>query len=715
MHFLLALLASGFLKSTEGGEIDAHEKTNKKQMGAVFVHTSPSPILRRGVERLQKKCPYPLDILHNHGDVDPSFSRYQWVLILDDLNASGTHTKKTDRPSDAFAVEVSKSSPQRLTINAESERARLFAMYHIADCLEMKAAPAKWAIRRSPLLEKRYAYISAGNGLSKVCRPDWFDHDIEDIPGLGLNGVLLILTPTHGTSIGRQTLPLTLTQKGVEVDRFKLPAFLQMFDRLKTYGLDISLFHPALIPPRFTMKAVRDHYSGKAHLVGLEKAIEKSSYDMAAAIFTHMPQVDSLFFHSLECEWMWGTSVAMFPCKDETAAGRAFEAYLKGQTRACDEYGKTLMFWTHVSGIPARQIRLMHTILARYPTVLVIEDHKWPNNTWPHAPVMGHLAKDIRDKVTAGRWGMSVVCTDGEYYGGGALPTAYPDPNVLSAESCVKLGAECGFLRLNAQALTPLRTLEDVNGIHIIAASEAWWEPARSKDALWSDWCTRRFGAAAAPTVVSALKKSKTIILKGLSAGRQPLIDHSALLTGSWAPGNRLNAWGVFAHPGELLVDKAWDELTGREFRPWQVKARGVALDDFLRNSAEATGAAQEALREIESVRNDLTDQDYAYLKTCFSDAILMMEAIRLTAVGARASALCMRKKTKANLRRLKEACAAMDACASRIQAKRGIDFRSAHHFFRTSLKGKAYQAYGTPIALRSLADTFRACGFSNK
>jgi hypothetical protein len=31
----------------------------------------------------------------------------------------------------------------------------------------------------------------------------------------------------------------------------------------------------------------------------------------------------------------------MFPCKDDLACGRAFEAYLKGLTRACGEHGKT--------------------------------------------------------------------------------------------------------------------------------------------------------------------------------------------------------------------------------------------------------------------------------------------------------------------------------------------------------------------------------------
>jgi hypothetical protein len=366
------------------------------------------------------------------------------------------------------------------------------------------------------------------------------------------------------------------------------------------------------------------------------------------------------------------------------------------------------MFWTHVSGISARQIRLMHEILERYPDVMIIEDHKWPNNTWPHSPVMGHVADDILETVTARRWGMSIVSTDAEYYGAGAMPTAYPGPNVLSAQTAVRRGAECAFLRFNEQALTPLRTMEDVNGIQLIAVSEVMWEKARSIDELWADWCTRRFGAGAAPTVASALKKSEIIICKGLSAGKQPLIDHSSLLTGTWTPGVTCRAWDLFARPGELLVDKPWDQLTCPEIRPWQVNARGVAIEDFLRDSTEAEAAAREGVQEITSVRAELSDDDYTYLTSCFEDAIRMIEVIRLTAVGARASALCMEESTEENQRRLEEACTEMEACADRIVAERGAGFRSAHHFFSTTLGGKQYKAYGAPIALRSVVEMYR-------
>ncbi len=674
------------------------------EKGALLTPVSCSSMLRHGIRRIDEKSPQPVDVIHDCQPDDDRLNAYDWVVVLDEIATAVGETLEDD----SWAVAADGVGPKIVRIEAQTERARLFAMYHIAACLEIGTPVSEWAIERRPLLKKRYAWISAGNCWSDVCRPDWFDRDIEDLPGLGLNGVLLTLTSTHGTSIGRQSLPLSLTEDGVMVDRFLLPAFLQMFDRFKSYGLDIGLLHQPFIPVQFTMEDVRNHYDGNTVLDGLEDAVKASSHDMAVAIFTHLPQVDSLLFHSLECEWMWGNAVSMFPCKNDDACGRAFEAYLKGQLRACRKYNKTLMFWTHVSGIPARQIRLMHEILERYPDVMIIEDHKWPNNTWPHSPVMGHVADDILETVTARRWGMSIVSTDAEYYGAGAMPTAYPDPNVLSAHTAVRRGAECAFFRFNEQALTPLRTMEDVNGIQLIAVSEVMWEKARPIDELWTDWCTRRFGAGAAPAVASALKKSGIIICKGLSAGKQPLIYHSSLLTGTWKPGVTCRAWDLFARPGELLVDKPWDQLTCPEIRPWQVNARGVAIEDFLPDSTEAEAAAREGVQEITSVRAELSDDDYTYLTSCFEDAIRMIEVIRLTAVGARASALCMEESSEENQRRLEEACTEMEACADRIEAERGAGFRSAHHFFSTTLGGKQYKAYGAPIALRSVVEMYR-------
>jgi hypothetical protein len=682
--------------------------TRPAAKGAVLKPASPSPMLRRGLARILDKSPHPVDTLHGREAIDPLLAEYDWVL---DLNAVPDEevAEEPSVPADAWAVEVSGDRPKRVTIRAATERARLFAMYHMAHCLEIGKPPQGWAVRRTPLVPKRYAWIAAGLNTSPVCRPDWFDHAVAEMPGMGFSGVLINCNNTQGTAIGRQTIPLELTEEGVAVDRFKLPAFLQMFEGLKSYGLDICLFHQAFVPPGFSPEDVRACYDGKRSLPGLEKAIIESSQMMASALFTALPQVDSLFHHSIECPWMWGRAVSVFPCKDDEAGERALDAYLTGLTRACAEHGKELLFWTHVSNIPARQIRLMHRVLARHPSVIVMEDQAWPNDTWPHTPVMGHVAEDMLDTVTAGRWGMTIVSTDGEFYGAGALPTAYPEPHVRCARTAAERGAECGIVRLNAQAMTPLSTLQDVNAISVIAASEQWWEPARSLDELWTDWCSVRFGAAAVSTVVSALRKSETIIVKGLSASGLTLMDHSGLAVHAWGPGSSRFKSRLFDRPGELLLDKPYDELDGGEdFKAWLVQARGMEFEEFLSANDEAQDAAREALREVESVREHLAEGDLRYLTRCFEDALLMMESLRRIMIGLRTASRCSQEAGEAERRELDAACASLEEMADRIEAQRGVDFFKTKFFFKIRFKGEEHKGYGAPIGLRAIAERYR-------
>ncbi len=677
--------------------------------GAVLEPDTPSPILRRGIERIRERSPYPLDILHRSGAAEPSIEDYSWLLTLEHPRPPAAPSPKTSGASDEWAVEVNGEKPHRVVIKAGSERARLFAMYHIARCLEMKKPPSAWPVQRTPLVSMRYAWISAGINTSPVCRPDWFDHAVTEIPGMGFNGVLLNCNNSQGTSIGRQTIPVELKNKGVVVDRFKLPAFLQMFDRLKSYGLDICLFHQAYVPPGFLPEDVRAHYDGKRKLPGLEKAIMKSSYSRASGLFTAMPQVDGLFHHSIECPWMWEGGISIFPCKDEKAGERAFDAYLTGLTRACKEHGKDLMYWTHVSNIPARQIGLIHRVLARHPSVVVVEDHAWPNETWPHSPVMGHVAEDVLNRVTAGRWGMTVVSTDGEFYGSGALPTAYPEPLVRSARMTADRGAECAFVRLNAQAMTPLSTLQDVNAINVLACSEVWWKPERPLQDLWLEWSSLRFGTKAAPAVVSALKKSGIIIMKGLSASGMGLLTHSGIVPGKWHPDTKVSNLSTFTRPGELLVDRPYEKLlNGNDFKAWLVKARGVKLEDFLRDNAAAQAAAREAIAEINGIANDLKPEDHTYLTSIFEDAVLMMEAVRRCAVGLHAGALYKNAPDTKKKSSVEQACVALEELADRIEKQRGMDFFSTKWFFKHKFKGKTYNGYGVPISLRSLAEQLR-------
>ncbi len=681
-----------------------------KETGLIIIKGRKSIIESRGVERIVDHSPIPVDILHYKEPESHTINDYAWTVVIEKSNDKLAQTsKEVILEADAWEVRVSDREPWMINIKGCSERAELYALYHIAKCLEKGLPPSEWTMNRCPLVPHRYAWITAGNVWREVYRPDLFNKDIVELPEMGFNGVMLTLTPTHCTSIGRQTIPFKLTDDGVAVDRFKLPAFLNMFNWLKSYGLEISILHQAFIPPSFTREEVREYYKGQRILHGFEDAVEKSSFDMAAAIFTHLPQVDSLLHHSLECEWMWGDAVSIFPYKNAEIAERSFEAYLNGLSRACREFDKDLLFWTHISPVPARDIKLMHKILARYPEVVLVESHFLPDNQWPFAPLMGHLTEDMKADMVKRRIGLSIHTTDGEYYGAGALPTAYPEPHSKAAKEAVKNKAEYTFIRLNEQSLTPLGTLEDINTIHVLAASEQWWDPACSIEQLWTEWCNERFGKDASSAVISALKKSKIIITRGLGAAGLPLIDHSGLLGHLWKPETG-PCWRLFDIPGELLTDKSYDELSNEwDFRTWIINARGIELKDFLKESKKAEEAAHNALKEIDSVRNCLKAEDFKYLTQCYEDVLVMIEAVRLTATAARALSVYLKDKNESMRKTLIKALADMNTYAKWIEKERGQDFRSLSFLFKTRLDGKEYKGYSLPVALKAIAEEYQS------
>ena len=222
--------------------------------GAVIVNHAKSAIVTRGLERIEAWSPAAVDILHHRHLDDPSIKNYSWVVELTDVSSMDTEPadRTAELDADAWTIRVNGSTPAQVSVRAGTERAQLYALYHIAECLATGKPPAEWPVERRPRVPKRYAWPSAGNVWSPVFRPDQYKQVIEELPGLGINGVLITCTTTHGTHYGRDTIPFDLTDDGVVVDHHKLPVFRALFDELKSYGLDIHLLHQAFTPPTFT-------------------------------------------------------------------------------------------------------------------------------------------------------------------------------------------------------------------------------------------------------------------------------------------------------------------------------------------------------------------------------------------------------------------------------------------------------------------------------
>jgi hypothetical protein len=95
------------------------------------------------------------------------------------------------------------------------------------------------------------------------------------------------------------------------------------------------------------------------------------------------------------------------------------------------------------------------------------------------------------------------------------------------------------------------------------------------------------------------------------------------------------------------------ETIPGNLDSAWQVKAKGVNLEDYLRDNKKAQDAVHTTMKEIESIREHLK---YAkYLTKCFEDTLPFLEAVRRTAIAAHACAVCIKENNESNRKKLEK------------------------------------------------------------
>jgi hypothetical protein len=169
------------------------------------------------------------------------------------------------------------------------------------------------------------------------------------------------------------------------------------------------------------------------------------------------------------------------------------------------------------TGITSEGIRTVREVLFQYPEVVLFEDDYWPDEGWVNLPLLGYLPSDLYDVIhTRNRFALDGIA-DAEFYGGGRLPTAIPNPMIRSAEEAVKRKAEFFILRIDQHDQTLLGTLFNINEIMFLSGMAYVWDPVPDIDDLWMNWVSRRFGRNAGEILLPVLKSSEEIIRKAFN------------------------------------------------------------------------------------------------------------------------------------------------------------------------------------------------------
>lgn len=551
---------------------------------------------------------------------------------------------------DAWLLHSMSKEPLVILASGINERGILYAAYNLADLLKAEEDISELDLFFQPKVAERYVTIAATTH-RRYYRPNLFYQSLDELPRYGYNGLLIY--PGAGTPIAKRgapgSSPVFETKDGkLYVTDENTKKWKDWFSDIREYQLDIMMTIPPLIPSGYDKQEINDFYAGGHEPEGYIADLQ-SNFRQFLTLFTNeFPEIDRYLFNSTEGA-TFGRNKRFFghPEPEKFSIEEYSENNEKIMTAyfdvLTDFFGKNLHkvgFWTHSFGLTSEGIAQMREILFQYPEILILEDDYWNNNLWPmDIPAMKFLPKDLRAKIhTKNPFGMYQIASDGEYYGGGSLPNAYPESHIRSANDAVGRNATMVIQRNDLHARTPYGTLFGTVEIIPFAASKQLWHPTPPTDEIWMAWANRRFGKAAAPFVVDALQESKTVLLNGLSCnGVDLLAVGSEFNPRLWYyDKSDLTRFHLFSGPNRRMVDKtAGDIIYSEEYTMFQMNTHTIAIADYLKNQDKALKSIHAGLKDIEKAKPHLDEEDYQMLINVFVNGENVIEALKLLGKAA--------------------------------------------------------------------------------
>lgn len=613
-----------------------------------------TPAIKIAVDRLQEYGGAKADVLQ--GRIPDNASKRERTIVLGTAKDSPELEREWNRgpaKPDSYLVKTISTKPLVIVASGIDQRGVLYAAYQLADLLRAETDLSAVDIFRQPRVAERYATFGATLNARKWFVPDQHWRTLNEAPAFGYNGI--VIYPNAGTPIGRRASPVLERKNGdFYIDEENTREWKQWFARLRDYQLNIMMTIPPAIPPGYSNKQVRDFYGGGPEPEGYIDALQAHFKRFLELLTATYPDLDRYMFNSTEGA-TFGRNERFFSHPDARFSNAS---YIKNNEKIMRAYFEVLesffgaelkrvAYWTHSFGLTSEGIAKMREVLFDYPEVTIIEDDFWNNNLWPFdLPAMAYLPADLRAKVSSNNpFAMYQIATDGEYYGGGTLPNAYPGSHIRTAREAVKRKACMVIQRLDLHDRTTYGTAFGSMKIVPLAASRQLWEPTPPESEIWQEWAASRFGKSAAPHVIRGLQESKTILRSGLSGnGIDLLAVGSEFNPRLWIRDRAgLTRFHLFSKPGRRLVNKSeGDIIYSPEYTAWQMQTETISIGDFRRNQDEARAAVRRGLQQLSQAKPHLEPADYEMLRSVFLEGDIVLKAMRLLGETAYAGNLLL-------------------------------------------------------------------------
>jgi hypothetical protein len=159
----------------------------------------------------------------------------------------------------------------------------------------------------------------------------------------------------------------------------------------------------------------------------------------------------------------------------------------------------------------------------------------------------------------------------------------------------------------------PVLTFDTPNGFNIAAASRLAWNPATPLDNIWHEWTKERYGAAAAPVVERALRRTDAISEGIFFVNGFSLLTHLNMVPHlSYIDGELDHSYLLEFFPENQAYRRTYYQLK----HPTAETIAGI-----LNEKQAAADEAGASLRDVKEVRSQLAPERYAELQRGLSTA----------------------------------------------------------------------------------------------
>jgi hypothetical protein len=295
------------------------------------------------------------------------------------------------------------------------------------------------------------------------------------------------------------------------VDPERLSAYRKQLQRFKRKGLKITLSGGGPAPPPGFFEAYPE---ARRISNGLFAKLMEAT---ARETFRQIPEADCFEIYLWETAMLndvdyfkgmhWAASAAESNQTADQYYGPAdyIRETLTAYARGAQAAGKEFLFLTF-SHYPWQERLLIEALRSMDRRVPIHLDHKVQPGDWSPYRLANNVMLNVTDRKA-----MLLYDGTGEYWGQSVMPYCYPAEIQQRLWHALKNNPSIDSLGMRVNWASGNTLYGNPNEVNWYALSRLAKDPDTPVEEIWQGWAEKRFGKAAAPNVISALKRTNEI------------------------------------------------------------------------------------------------------------------------------------------------------------------------------------------------------------